>query len=93
MMGGNGGRFFSPGILTRRRSLQLLPPGKETNETAFAPSECTRTVLCPCGTAVRGGCCAHGALCAQKPRCELRSDRFPRVRRYAPERRNGHGAG
>ena len=29
---------------------------------------------------------------AQKPRCELRSDRFPRVRRYAPERRNGHGA-
>ena len=29
----------------------------------------------------------------QKPRCELRSDCFPRVRRYAPERRNGHGAG
>ena len=30
---------------------------------------------------------------AQKPRCELRSDRFPRVRRYAPERLNGHSAG
>jgi hypothetical protein len=30
---------------------------------------------------------------AQKPRCELRSDRFPRVRRYAPERGDDHGAG